>query len=68
MLSSNPSHASSAIWIRAPAIVLAEAERISTSRLVTLYDLYDLYEERIEDYAENPPGADWDGVYVALRK
>ncbi|MBF0167424.1 MAG: adenylate/guanylate cyclase domain-containing protein [Alphaproteobacteria bacterium] len=30
--------------------------------------LYDLYEERIADYRENSPGADWDGVYVAKSK
>ncbi|MCC7167048.1 MAG: adenylate/guanylate cyclase domain-containing protein, partial [Rhodospirillales bacterium] len=30
--------------------------------------LYDMYEERIADYSENPPGADWDGVYVAKSK
>ncbi|MDD9923929.1 MAG: adenylate/guanylate cyclase domain-containing protein [Boseongicola sp.] len=30
--------------------------------------LYDLYDERIEDYKENPPGPDWDGVFVATSK
>lgn len=30
--------------------------------------LYDLYQERIEDYRENPPGPDWDGVFVATSK
>ncbi len=25
-------------------------------------------EARLEDYAGNPPGTDWDGVYVASRK
>jgi adenylate cyclase len=30
--------------------------------------LYDLYEERIADYSEHSPGADWDGVYVAKTK
>ena len=52
------------VWQRARELV-DECRALSDSRLVTLYDLY---EERIEDYAENPPGADWDGVYVALRK
>jgi adenylate cyclase len=35
------------------------------------YDMsgyYDLLEERIEEYKVNPPGADWDGVYVATSK
>ena len=30
--------------------------------------LYDLYEERIAYFADNPPAPDWDGVFVALSK
>ncbi|SDG94926.1 CHASE2 domain-containing protein [Roseospirillum parvum] len=30
--------------------------------------LYALYAARLEDYRLNSPGADWDGVYVALTK
>jgi adenylate cyclase len=30
--------------------------------------LYDLYEERITEYEANPPGPDWDGVFVATTK
>jgi len=30
--------------------------------------LYDLYAERIAYYAANPPGLEWDGVFVALTK
>ena len=30
--------------------------------------LYDLYEERIVEFQGNPPGADWDGVFVATTK
>ena len=30
--------------------------------------LYALYDGRIEDYEANPPGADWDGVFVATSK
>ena len=33
-----------------------------------LAGLYELYEERIAYFAENPPAADWDGVFVALTK
>lgn len=30
--------------------------------------LYDLYAERIAEYRANPPGEDWNGVYVASSK
>ena len=30
--------------------------------------LYDIYQERLLEYEANPPGADWDGVYVATSK
>jgi len=30
--------------------------------------LYDLYDERIEQYIEDPPDPDWDGVFVATSK
>ena len=30
--------------------------------------LRDVFLERIEEYRENPPPADWDGVYVATSK
>ena len=30
--------------------------------------LYDLYDERLAYFADNPPAADWDGVFVALTK
>lgn len=30
--------------------------------------LYDLYEERLDEYIANPPGAEWDGVYTATSK
>jgi adenylate cyclase len=33
-----------------------------------LEKLYDLYEHRIDAYAVDPPGPDWDGVYVARSK
>jgi len=29
---------------------------------------YDLYDERVIEFRENPPPADWDGVYVATSK
>ena len=33
-----------------------------------LSELYQLYDERIDFYIENPPGPDWDGVFVATSK
>ena len=30
--------------------------------------LYDLYDERIDNFIADPPGADWDGVFVATTK
>ncbi len=30
--------------------------------------LYDLYRSRVNEYRIHPPGADWDGVYVAASK
>jgi len=35
---------------------------------VTLDVLCDLYEERIAEYKETPPAADWDGVFIATTK
>jgi adenylate cyclase len=33
-----------------------------------LEEFYDLYDERLAYFAENPPAPDWDGVFVALSK
>ncbi|MBL6945398.1 MAG: adenylate/guanylate cyclase domain-containing protein [Rhodospirillales bacterium] len=33
-----------------------------------LGEFYDIYDERLVEYAANPPGADWDGVFVATSK
>ena len=35
---------------------------------ITLDTVCDLYEERIAEYKENPPPADWDGVFIATTK
>ena len=34
----------------------------------SLHGLFDLYAERIAEFRIHPPGADWDGVYVATSK
>ena len=47
-------------------------EKIAACReIMDGYDLsilYDLYEERITEYEANPPGPDWDGVFIATTK
>lgn len=35
---------------------------------LNLSAVYDLYEERIKAYKRDPPGPDWDGVFVATTK
>jgi adenylate cyclase len=49
------------------AVVERAAAECRASR-PELEGLYDLYEERCLYYRENPPGADWDGVFVATSK
>jgi adenylate cyclase len=44
---------------------LVESCRQLDTRLETLYEMYD---ERIELYLQEPPGADWDGIYIATTK
>ncbi|MDA0218322.1 MAG: adenylate/guanylate cyclase domain-containing protein [Proteobacteria bacterium] len=44
--------------------LLAECRQMWPS----LHGLHDLYAERIAEFRINPPGADWDGVYVATSK
>ncbi len=34
----------------------------------SLEKLYDVYRDRIGQYEQDPPGSNWDGVYVALTK
>jgi adenylate cyclase len=34
----------------------------------TLSALYAMYEKRIAQYRAEPPGSDWDGVFVARSK
>jgi adenylate cyclase len=44
--------------------LIAEHRQLESSMDV----LYDLYEERMVDYELNPPGDDWEGVFVATSK
>ena len=44
---------------------LVESCRQLDTRLETLYEMYD---ERISLYLQEPPGADWDGIYIATTK
>jgi len=44
---------------------LIEGCRQLDTRLETLYEMYD---ERINWYIQEPPGTDWDGIYIATAK
>ena len=52
-------------WDDALGHIVACREKMAPHDLSVLYDLY---EERIVEFKENPPGDDWDGVYVATSK
>ena len=47
---------------------IARARAVSEEADLPMEGTYELYIERVDDYEENPPGADWDGVYVSLTK
>ncbi len=47
---------------------LAALDRVRASQQPGILPLADLYEARIRAFAENPPPADWDGVFVATSK
>lgn len=48
---------------------LAAIERgRTTDEAHTLESLYDLYEERLHSYRENPPPPDWNGAFALLTK
>ena len=50
-------------WIGTAALI-AECRPLDPR----LADFYDIYDERLAYFRDNPPGADWDGVYVATSK
>ncbi len=50
-------------WFQARQLI-GECRRLNGG----LGALYDLYEARIDEYQEDPPDRDWDGVYVATSK
>jgi len=52
-------------WPGAKALI---AEAREMAKPYNIDGLFDLYEQRIADYEANPPGADWDGVFVATTK
>ncbi|MFQ5407269.1 MAG: CHASE2 domain-containing protein [Anaerolineales bacterium] len=47
---------------------LLEACRAANVLGLDLSALYELYRSRVDQYEANPPGPDWDGVYVATTK
>lgn len=52
-------------WDKARDLVARGREQGARFNLDVLCDLYD---ERIDEYLESPPAADWDGVFVATSK
>ena len=54
-------------WTEARAMVV-ECRELDDFLEKPLDVLYDMYDERINDYEANPPAADWDGVFVATSK
>jgi len=52
-------------WAGAKTGVAKCRELVNDFRIAGLYDLY---EGRIEEYEQNPPPADWDGVFIATTK
>ena len=48
---------------------LASIERgRSSDEANTLKSLYDIYEERIHEFRQNPPPDDWDGAFALTSK
>jgi adenylate cyclase len=50
------------------AFELLDQARKEMVDVIDLTVLYELYEERLTDFKANPPGEDWDGVFVATSK
>ena len=53
------------LWDQAAALARQCRELCQPYKLEGLYDLFD---ERIAAHRAEPPGADWDGVFVATTK
>ena len=51
-------------WKKAKTLV-SKARKAGGEKFDGLYDLFDT---RIEEYKANPPGLDWDGVFIATDK
>ena len=47
---------------------LAELQFVNLTKRSPKRALYKLYIERINNFRENPPSTDWDGVYTHLEK
>ena len=50
------------------AFELLDQGRKEMVDVIDLTVLYELYEERLTDFKANPPGEDWDGVFIATSK
>jgi len=53
---------------REARVLVAECRELDDFLPLPLDVLYDLYDERIDVYEADPPGPDWDGVFVATSK
>ena len=55
-------------WDRVLALLPVCREHAKAVKPGGVDGFYDLYDERIIEFRENPPPPDWDGVYVATSK
>jgi len=55
-------------WDEARAIIAECRDLSDKTPKAKMHGFYDIYLGRIEDYEANPPGEDWDGVFVATTK
>jgi len=46
----------------------ANAQAREMGKVYDIDHFFDLYDERIDEYQANPPGAEWDGVFTATSK
>jgi len=50
------------------AFELLDQGRKDMVDVIDLTVLYELYDERLTNFKANPPGEDWDGVFISTSK